>query len=175
MVTTLQGANVATNTAIPRRRPCGAGTASRAVGIARGNTVGTYTGRQVDHSQYPGAAARIVISNPEVLETTTISASQVVVTAKLQGAAALSCGMKLQRPHCGCLLGCRCLGTAGYVRSAYPGQAVRIEAEQGKVVASDEVNSKEIADGVLRMAGLYSKNVVDSLIDRANPRKADHA
>jgi len=49
------------------------------------------------------------------------------------------------------------------IKSAYPDQPIHVEAEQGRILATGQVTSKAIADDVLRMVGVYSKEVVDSL------------
>ncbi len=107
---------------------------------------------------------RIVISNPDVLDTTTISTSQVVVTAKQPGSSSLVLWDESSNAHIVDVYSdVDVSGLRDDVRSAYPGETVQIEAEQGRVVAIGKVTSKAVADNVLRMASLYSKNVVDSL------------
>lgn len=108
---------------------------------------------------------RIVISNPDVLETTTISTSQVVVTAKQPGNSSLVLWDEASSAHIVDVYSdVDISGLRDSVRSAYPGEPVQIEAEQGRIIAVGRVTSKAVEDGVLRMAGSYSKNIVDSLI-----------
>jgi pilus assembly protein CpaC len=108
---------------------------------------------------------RIVVSNPNVLDTVTVSTSQVVVTAKMPGSSSLvlwdeSSNARILDVYADVDIS----GLRDGVRSAYPNEPVQIEAEQGRVLASGRVTNKAVADDVLRMASVYSKDVVDSLI-----------
>jgi pilus assembly protein CpaC len=107
---------------------------------------------------------RIVVSNPNVLDTVTVSTTQVVVTAKLPGSSSLvlwdeGSNARILDVYADVDVS----GLRDGIRSAYPGQNIHIEAEQGRVLATGKVASKAVADDVLRMAGVYSKDVVDSL------------
>ena len=107
---------------------------------------------------------RIVISNPDVLETTTISTSQVVVTAKQPGNSSLVLWDEGSSAHIVDVYSdVDVSGLRDGVRSAFPNEGVQIEAEQGRVLAIGKVSSRAVADSVMRMAGSYSKNVVDSM------------
>lgn len=107
---------------------------------------------------------RIVVSNPDVLDTTTISATQVVVTAKQPGSSSLVLWDESSNAHIVDVYSdVDVAGLRDGVRSAYPNESVRIEAEQGRIVAAGKVSSKAVEDGVLRIASVYSKSIVDSL------------
>lgn len=111
---------------------------------------------------------RIVVSNPDVLDTATISPTQLVVTAKAPGSSSLvlwdeSSNARIIDVYSDVDVS----GLRESIRSAYPGVQVEIEAEEGKVVATGTVPSKAVADDIVRLAGVYSKNVVDSLIINA--------
>ena len=108
---------------------------------------------------------RIVVSNPDVLDTATVSTTQVVVTAKAPGSSSLvlwdeSSNARIVDVYADVDVS----GLSDGIRSAYPHESVQIEAEQGRVVVTGKVASKAVADDILRMASVYSKNVVDSLI-----------
>jgi pilus assembly protein CpaC len=108
---------------------------------------------------------RIVVSNPNVLDTVTVSTTQVVVTAKMPGSSSLvlwdeGSNARILDVYADVDVS----GLRDGIKSAYPNESVQIEAEQGRVLASGKVTSKATADNVLRMAGVYSKDVVDSLI-----------
>jgi pilus assembly protein CpaC len=107
---------------------------------------------------------RIVVSSPDVLDTATISPTQVVVTAKTAGSSSLvlwdeSSNARIVDVYADVDVS----GLREGIRSAYPSEPVEIEAEQGRILATGKVSSKVVQDDVLRMAGAYSKNVVDSL------------
>ncbi len=107
---------------------------------------------------------RIVVSNPDVLDTTTISTSQVVVTAKQPGSSSLVLWDEGSNAHIVDVYSdVDVSGLRDGIRAAYPNEPVQIEADQGRVVASGKVSSKAVEDGVLRIAGGFTKNVVDSL------------
>ena len=108
---------------------------------------------------------RIVVSSPDVLDTATISPTQLVVTAKAAGSSSLvlwdeSSNARIVDVYADVDVS----GLRDAVRDAYPKEQVEIEAEQGRILVSGEVPSKEVADGILNMVSMYSKNTVDSLI-----------
>jgi len=108
---------------------------------------------------------RIVVSNPNVLDTTTVSPTQVVVTAKAPGSSSLvlwdeSSNARIVDVYADVDVS----GLSDGIKSAYPHDSVQIEAEQGKIVVTGRVTSKAEADDILRIAGVYSKEVVNSLI-----------
>lgn len=107
---------------------------------------------------------RIVVSNPNVLDTVTVSTTQVVVTAKAPGSSSLvlwdeGSNARILDVYADIDVS----GLRDGIRSAYPTESVQIDAEQGRVLASGKVSSKASADNVLKMASVYSKDVVDSM------------
>lgn len=107
---------------------------------------------------------RIVVSNPAVVDTVTVSTSQVVVTAKAPGSSSLV--LWDERSNARILdvyADVEVSGLRDGIRAAYPNEPVQIEAEQGRVLVSGKVASKAVEDDILRMASVYSKNIVDSL------------
>jgi pilus assembly protein CpaC len=105
---------------------------------------------------------RIVVSNPAVLDTVTVSSTQVVVTAKLPGSSSLVLWdegsiARIMDVYADIDVS----GLRDGVKAAYPGEAIQIDAEQGRVFATGKVSNKAVADNVVRMAGVYSKEVVD--------------
>jgi pilus assembly protein CpaC len=108
---------------------------------------------------------RIVVSNPAVLDTATVSTTQVVVTAKIAGTSSLvlwdeGANARILDVYADVDVS----GLREGVHSAYPGEPVQIEAEQGRVLVSGKVSGKVVADDVMRMAAVYSKDVVDFLV-----------
>jgi pilus assembly protein CpaC len=108
---------------------------------------------------------RIVVSNPGVLDTTTVSPTQLVVTAKAPGSSSLvlwdeSSNARIVDVYADVDIS----GLQEGIKSAYPRESVQVEAAQGRIVATGTVPSKAEADDILRMAGSYSKEVVNSLI-----------
>jgi pilus assembly protein CpaC len=114
---------------------------------------------------------RIVVSNPNVLDTATVSPTQVVVTAKAPGSSSLvlwdeGSNARIVDVYADVDIS----GLSDGIKSAYPRDSVQIEAEQGKIVVTGRVTSKTEADDILRIAGVYSKEIVNSLIVEA-PRE----
>src|ERR1700692_1822962 len=90
---------------------------------------------------------RIVVSNPDVLDTATISPTQLVVTAKAPGSSSLvlwdeSSNARIIDVYSDVDVS----GLRESIRSAYPAAPVEIEAEEGKVVLTGTVTSKAMAD-----------------------------
>jgi pilus assembly protein CpaC len=107
---------------------------------------------------------RLVVSNPAVLDTVTVSTTQVVVTAKVPGSSSLvlwdeGSNARILDVYADVDVS----GLRDGIKSAYPGESVQIEAEQGRVLATGKVTSKAVEDNVLRMASVYSKDIVDSM------------
>jgi pilus assembly protein CpaC len=115
---------------------------------------------------------RIVVSNPAVLDTVTVSTTQVVVTAKTAGSSSLvlwdeGSNARILDVYADIDVS----GLRDGVKSAYPNEPVEIEAEQEKILVTGRVASKAVADNILKMASVYSKNnIVDSLTIAA-PRR----
>lgn len=108
---------------------------------------------------------RIVVSNPNVLDTATVSTTQVVVTAKVAGTSSLvlwdeGANARILDVYADVDVS----GLRDGIRSAYPGEPVQVEAEQGRVLITGTVSNKVVADDVMKMAGVYSKEVVDSMV-----------
>lgn len=115
---------------------------------------------------------RIVVSNPNVLDTVTVSTTQVVVTAKAPGSSSLvlwdeSSNARILDVYADVDVS----GLRDGIRSAYPHESVQVEPEQGRVLATGSVTSKAVADDVLKMAGAYSKDVVNSMTINAPHEK----
>ena len=108
---------------------------------------------------------RIVVSNPAILDTVTVSTTQVVVTAKAPGSSSLVLwDEKSNARILDVYADVDVSGLRDGIRSAFPGEPVQIEAEQGRVLVAGKVSSKAAADDIVRMANVYSKDIVSSLI-----------
>jgi pilus assembly protein CpaC len=108
---------------------------------------------------------RLVVSNPNVLDTATVSTTQVVVTAKMPGSSSLvmwdeSSNARILDVYADVDLS----GLRDGVKSAYPHDSIQIDAEQGRVLVTGKVSSKAVVDDVMRMATVYSKDIVNSLV-----------
>src|ERR1017187_881127 len=113
---------------------------------------------------------RIVVSSPDVLDTAAISPTQVVVTAKTAGSSSLVLWDEASNARIvDVYADVDVSGLREGIRSAFPSEPVEVEAEQGRILVTGKITSKAVQDDVLRIAGAYSKNVVDSMI--VDPRR----
>lgn len=113
---------------------------------------------------------RIVVSSPDVLDTAAISPTQVVVTAKTAGSSSLVLWDEASNARIvDVYADVDVSGLREGIRAAFPSEPVEVEAEQGRILVTGKITSKAVQDDVLRIAGAYSKNVVDSMI--VDPRR----
>ena len=108
---------------------------------------------------------RIVVSNPDILDTSTISPTQLVVTAKGPGSSSLvlwdeSNNARIVDVYADLDIA----GLRESIRAAHPIDPVEVEVEQGRIAITGNVRSKAVADDIVRLASLYSKTVVDSMV-----------
>ena len=108
---------------------------------------------------------KIYISNPGVLESTTTTPTQVIITAKNAG----SCNVVFwdETGHSRMLEVSADVDIAGFrdaLQLAYPNQPIEARAEEGRIVLSGTVSDKDVADNVLKMAQSYSKDVVNAVL-----------
>ena len=112
---------------------------------------------------------RIYLSNPAVLESSTTSPTQVVITAKAPGASNVVLWDELG--HSKLLDVSSDIDVSGLrdaIQEEFPGQALQVRAEQGRVILSGTAADKDTADTLLKMASTYSKDVVNAKIGRAH-------
>jgi len=151
----LAGTGVAANAVVePQAAPLPTDTQSVHVQVGRSVIVNTQV-----------RLRRLVVSSPEVLETSIVSPTQVVVTAKAPGSSSLV----LWDEHANTRIvdvysDIDIAGLREGISSAFPDEQIKVEAEQGNIVLKGEVAGKEAADKILALANIYSKNVVNSLI-----------
>ena len=110
------------------------------------------------------ALRRIYVGNPAVLQTYTSGTDEVVLTAKSAGVSSLvlwdeagadrlySVSADLD-PE----------GLRASLAEAFPGEAIRAEASGGKISLTGAVGSQAEWDAAAKMAGIYTKDVVNSL------------
>ena len=111
---------------------------------------------------------RVYISNPAVIDSTTTSPNQVVLSAKSAG----SCNVVFwdEQDQSRMLEVSADVDIAGFrdaLEQEYPGQAIEAHAEEGRIVLSGVVTDQAIADNVVKMAQSYSKDVVDAMLLKA--------
>jgi len=114
---------------------------------------------------------RIYVGDPAVLRSFTASPSEIVLTAKSSGVSSLVLWDTLGRS--------RLYTVAADVDSeslrnslheAYPASKITVEGSQGRMYLAGAVPTQEIADGAVKLAGSYAKDVVSAL--RVEPMHA---
>jgi len=113
---------------------------------------------------------KVYVSNPAVVESTTTSPNQVVVTAKSAGSSNVVFWDEQGRSRM--LEVSADVDIAGFrdaLQQTYPNQPIEAHAEEGRVVISGTVTDKDIADNVYKMAQNYSKDVVDAILVHVPP------
>ena len=114
---------------------------------------------------FPERLRRIYVSNPVVLDSIASSPFEVVITAKSAGTSSLvlwSSGG--QATMYTVLADVDVAGLRESLANALPGDHVQVEAQQGRVHLTGVVGSDAAADEAARLAGVYSKDVINSLV-----------
>jgi pilus assembly protein CpaC len=107
---------------------------------------------------------RIYVGNPAILQTFTSGPEEVIVTAKAAGVSTLV--VWDTQDHTTMYTVYADLDTSGLrdaLRSAYPNQTIDASGVQDHVTLAGTVPTKDMADGAVRLAGFYAKDVVSSL------------
>jgi pilus assembly protein CpaC len=107
---------------------------------------------------------RVYVGNPAVLQTYTSGLNQIVLTAKTAGVSSMvvwdeAGGSRLYTISAD--VDPQALRTS--IAQAFPGADIHAEAGEGKIFLTGSVATDEASDAALKMASLYSKEVVDSL------------
>ena len=114
---------------------------------------------------------RIVVSNPDVLDTVTVSTSQVVVTAKAAGSSSLVLWDEASNARILDVYADVDVSGSRRNQGGLSGRGSRGFGGAGKSSCQRKGQSKAVQDDILRMASSYSKDVVDSTIFRAIAEK----
>jgi pilus assembly protein CpaC len=113
---------------------------------------------------------KVYVSNPAVVESTTTSPNQVVVTAKAAGSSNVVFWDEEGRSRM--LEVSADVDIAGFrdaLQQTYPNQPIEAHAEEGRVIISGTVTDKDIAENVYKMALNYSKDVVNAVLVHVPP------
>jgi pilus assembly protein CpaC len=107
---------------------------------------------------------RIYIGNPAILQSYTSAPEEVVLTAKVAGVSSLV--VWDTEDHCSLYTVSADVDASGLRRSladAYPNVAVGVETLQERIRLTGTVPSAEVAEGVVKLAGVYGKEIANSL------------
>lgn len=113
----------------------------------------------------PERLRRVYVSNPTVLDAITSSPDELVITGKSAGASSLVLWtMGGQKKIFTVLSDVDVGGLRQALEQALPGDQVEVEAQQGRIHLSGVVDSDAAAEEAERLANVYSKDVVNSLV-----------
>ena len=121
----------------------------------------------------PERLRRVYVSNPAVLDSLTSSPHQLVITAKAAGSGSLVLWNEMGQSNLYTILADLDVGgLKDSLAEALPGDHVDVRALQGRVYLSGVVGSDEAVVAAVKLAGNYSKEVVNSLVvdPRHNPQ-----
>ena len=108
---------------------------------------------------------RVYVSNPAVLDSMVAAPSQLVITAKAAGTSSLVLWSETGESTMYTVLAdVDVAGLRDSLAQALPGDRIEVKAEQGKIYLSGVVGSEGAADQAGQIAGVYSKEIVNSLV-----------
>lgn len=108
---------------------------------------------------------RIYVSDPDVIDSHTISPKQIVLTAKSAGFSSVVLwdeNDSQQTYTVSSDLDVSELSSA--IKSAIPTESIQVSASGTRILLSGPVATQAIADQAMRLAGLFSKDVLNSLV-----------
>ena len=129
-----------------------------------GETVHVLVGKSiVINVQTP--LTRVLSSNPDAVETIATSPTQVIVEGKAAGASSLILwDASGQAQVMDVVTDVDVAGLRNAVQRAYPEERLNIEADGGHLVLTGMASNAQIADTVGKMASVYSKDIVNSVV-----------
>jgi pilus assembly protein CpaC len=107
---------------------------------------------------------RVMTGNPAAVETVATTPTQIVVTGKAPGTSSLIIWDSPDRSQILDVIvepDLSALRTA--IERTYPGQRITVETDGARIILSGPVSSQKVAEDLVKMAGLYSAQVVNSL------------
>jgi pilus assembly protein CpaC len=108
---------------------------------------------------------RVYVSNPAVVDAMTASPYEVVITAKLAGTSSLAlCSLSGEPKLFTVLSDVDVAGLRESLLQALPGNQVNVEAQEGRIHLTGMVDSDAASDEAAKLAAIYSKDVVNSLV-----------
>jgi len=109
--------------------------------------------------------ARVYVTNPEILDSYTSSPNQVVVTAKKPGMSTLilwdDTGESKTYQNSSDL---NVEMLSDSIHQSMPNESVHVQANENRVILTGMVGTTAMADAAVKMAALYTKDVMNSLV-----------
>ena len=107
---------------------------------------------------------RVLVSNPSVIEAVATTPTQLVVTARGMGTSSLILWDEAGRSRMlDVLADLDVAPLRDSLQLAYPNEPIQVQAEGDRLIISGAVSSQEVIDNVIKMAGVFSKNTVNSM------------
>jgi pilus assembly protein CpaC len=107
---------------------------------------------------------RVLASNPQAIDVFAATPKQVVVIAKTVGESSLIIWDEAERYK---LLDVTVDLDVSTLRDAiqlaYPNEPIQVQAEGDRLILSGTVSTPDVMDGVVKIAGVYSKDVINSM------------
>ena len=108
---------------------------------------------------------RVYVSNPDVLDSFTSSPHQIVITAKAPGLASLVLWDETGQSRAYLINSDIDVADLHHVlKDAFPNENIRVEGHGDQVALAGTVSNTETADAAIKLAGLFSKDVANSLL-----------
>lgn len=140
-----------------------AGLAQEAGGAAETQTLHVLVGKSLVVN-LESRLIRVMVSSPTVISAVPTSPTQVVVSAKAVGASSLILWDETGRSRMlDVLVDLDVSALRDSIQLAYPNEPIQVQAEGDKLIVSGAVSGQEVIDAVLKMAGTFSKNTVNSM------------
>lgn len=159
-LTAIAGAAAQTSAALASISAPATGSSTQLIG----NTVHLVVGRSM-FINTTNRLRRVYVSNPAVLDSITSTPNQIVITAKEAGTSSLVLWDETGRSESYqviCDLDVSSLSRA--LRQAFPGEDIHASGSEGGVELAGDVSNPAVEDAALKLAGLYSKTVANSLL-----------
>jgi pilus assembly protein CpaC len=112
----------------------------------------------------PARLQRVLASNPAVIEVVATSPTQVVVEGKTAGNSSLILWEESGQPQMlDVIVDIDVSGLRTAIEGAFPNAAIQAQADGGRVILSGMVADTHAEESLMKMAMVYSKDVVNSL------------
>ena len=126
-----------------------------------GETLHILVGHSVVVRTHP-RLTRVLIANPAVVTTTTTAPNEVVITAAAAGSSSVVLWHENNQARIIEVFGDLDVSLLREATTrSFPGEAIRVEAEEGRVLLTGTASSAAIADQIGKMGAPFSKEVVN--------------
>jgi pilus assembly protein CpaC len=110
---------------------------------------------------------RVYVSNPVVVDSFTSTPSQIVITSKTPGLSSLILWDEAGRSQTYLVSSDMDIASLQKeIHEALPNESINVEAQQDRISLSGAVLSDASSDAAAKLAGLYTKNIVNSMVVR---------